>query len=196
MPFGKSTLMAMSALTLSGTLLVPSSNLLAAPAPDPAVIESPIETAAPAPASVAPSPVPAPPMVAPVAAARPQRERAQLSQSELDCLTRVVLYEAGAEPRAGQVAVAQVVMNRMRSGRFPRTVCGVIYQRGQFSSIRSFAPPRGARWQRAERLARDVIDGTSPIVGNALYFHATHVRPAYVRSRTRVAQVGNHIFYR
>ena len=111
-------------------------------------------------------------------------------------MTRVILYEAGSEPRAGQVAVAQVVLNRMRSGRFPSSICGVVYQRGQFSAIRSFNPPRNARWNRAMALARDVLDGHEAVVGEALYFHATRVRPAFVRSRTRVATIGNHVFYR
>ncbi|MDP8995099.1 MAG: cell wall hydrolase, partial [Pseudomonadota bacterium] len=114
------------------------------------------------------------------------------------CLARVILNEAGNQPRAGQLAVAQVVMNRMRSPRFPNSICGVINQRGQFASIRSFHPPRsGARWRRALAIARDARDGVSaPVVGRALYFHATHVRPGFARSRTRVAQLGDHIFYR
>ena len=112
-------------------------------------------------------------------------------------MTRVVLYEAGAEPRAGQVAVAQVMMNRVRSPRFPDSVCRVIYQRGQFSAIRSFNPPRNERWRLAMAIARDVMAGDgAPVVGNALYFHAARVRPAFVASRTRVARIGNHLFYR
>jgi spore germination cell wall hydrolase CwlJ-like protein len=121
----------------------------------------------------------------------------KISERELDCMTKVILYEAGAEGRAGQVAVAQVVMNRATSGRFPKTVCGVVYQPGQFSSIRSYKAPGGARWERAEEIARDVMMGEAQSgVGKALYFHATRVSPAYVRSRTRVATIGNHVFYR
>ena len=175
-----------------------TSALPAVIAPQPAV---PAEAQQAAPAtSPLPSTEPAAQPQQPQSAARdrePAREaaRTSVSDAELTCLTRVILYEAGSEPRAGQLAVAQVVLNRMRSGRFPRTICGVINQRGQFSSIRSFRHPRNARWNRAEGIARAALEGErTPAVGRALFFHARHV-PAF-RGRTRVAQVGGHIFYR
>jgi spore germination cell wall hydrolase CwlJ-like protein len=201
--YGKLMSAAIGVAALSGTLLVPSSKLLASPAPVVAAAEapSPVPTVSAAPA-VLPAPeaeaVPAAPQ-APVAAAQPAEEEAQaaISDRELQCMTKVILYEAGAESRAGQVAVAQVVMNRAKSGRFPKTVCGVVYQPGQFSSIRSYKAPAGARWERAEAIAREVMTGEAESgVGKALYFHATRVSPAYVRSRTRVATIGNHVFYR
>jgi N-acetylmuramoyl-L-alanine amidase len=147
-----------------------------------------------APAAVAPAtPVPAPGPAAPAPEA--EDDGSQVSESELACLTRVILYEAGAESRSGQLAVAQVVLNRARSGRFPRTICGVINQRGQFASIRSFNAPRGARWERAEDIAEAALEGErAPGIGNALFFHAAHVRP--FSGRTRVARLGNHVFYR
>ena len=199
--YGKIMTAAVAAAALSGTLLVPSSKLLASPAPVVAAAEAP----SPVPTlSAAPAVLPAPEAEAAPAApqaptTRPAGEAAQaaISDRELQCMTKVILYEAGAESRAGQVAVAQVVMNRAKSGRFPKTVCGVIYQAGQFSSIRSYKAPGGARWERAEEIAREVMAGDeNSAVGSALYFHATSVRPAYVRSRTRVATVGNHVFYR
>ena len=139
-------------------------------------------------------PAPAP---APAAEPAPEAENdgPQVSEAELACLTRVILYEAGAESRDGQLAVAQVVLNRTRSGRFPSSICGVINQRGQFASIRSFNAPRGARWERAEDVAEAALDGErAPGVGNALFFHAAHARP--FSGRTRVARLGNHVFYR
>jgi spore germination cell wall hydrolase CwlJ-like protein len=183
--------------------MVPSSKIYASPVPqaEPAAIPH-VQTAAPEATQQA--------VLRPEAqsaqATPPQSRRdseahqsaadvASVSDRELDCLTRVILYESGAESRAGQLAVADVVLNRVQSPRFPDTICGVIYQRGQFSSIRSFNPPQGARWQRARAVALDAIDDGST-VGRALYFHATSVRPAYVQNRPRVAQIGNHIFYR
>lgn len=195
---------ALGAAALSGTLFVPASILLASPAPAVAAAEmpaSPLPVTVPAPATpVAQSPtepaqaVEAPAREAP--AAVDALATTSVGDRELDCMTRVILYEAGSEPRAGQVAVAQVVMNRVRSRRFPNSICGVVYQRGQFSAIRSFNPPRNRRWQRAMALASDVLNGHEPVVGNALYFHAARVRPAFVANRTRVARIGNHIFYR
>ena len=166
--------------------------------PQPFVVPEAVVQAAPSPATPAPveaaTPAPAPAVEQPEE--EPSRAASVVSDRELECLTKVILYEAGAESRTGQVAVAQVVLNRVESPRFPNSICGVIYQRGQFSSIRSFSPPRNARWNRAMALARDVLDGHDPVVGEALYFHAMRVRPAYVRSRTRVATIGNHVFYR
>ena len=199
---GKVLTATFGAAALTGTLFVPASNLLASPASQAAVIEAPaLPQSAPAPiapaaAPVQPAVVQTPIVAAPEAPEVEEDEAVSVSARELECLTKVILYEAGAESRAGQVAVAQVVLNRMRSGRFPSSICGVVYQRGQFSAIRSFNPPRNARWNRAMALARDVLDGHEAVVGEALYFHATRVRPAFVRSRTRVATIGNHVFYR
>lgn len=208
--FSRGKLMsAAGAALLSGTILVPSSTIYASPAPEaaaaatPQIITAPqivaapqsvpVETAVPAPAQEpAEAPKPATDKIE-----ERETERAAVSSRELDCMTKVILYEAGAESRAGQVAVAQVVMNRVESPRFPDSVCGVIYQRGQFSSIRSFRHAKNARWQRAERIARAVMSGDEKaVVGRALYFHATRVRPAYVRKHVRVATIGNHVFYR
>jgi spore germination cell wall hydrolase CwlJ-like protein len=174
----------------------------AIPAPPTATTILPVATPQPAepaeaqPAAPAPSPVPAPDP-APAPTPEPARRAAATGavDSELTCLARVILYEAGAESRAGQLAVAQVVINRTRSGRFPRTICGVVNQRGQFSAIRSFRAPTGARWTRALAIAREARAGArAPGIGNALFFHAAHV-PAF-RGRTRVARLGGHIFYR
>jgi len=172
---------------------------IALPASPPAPMPQPAEVSEPAAAQPAAEPAPAAKAI-PALDPAPARRAASASavgSAELDCLAKVVLYEAGSEPRAGQLAVAQVVMNRVRSPRFPNTVCGVIYQRGQFAAIRSYSPPRGARWNRAMALAREVTSGeAAPVVGRALYFHASRVRPAFARTQTRVAQIGGHVFYR
>jgi spore germination cell wall hydrolase CwlJ-like protein len=199
--FGKMSFAALCAAALSGTTVVPATRVLASPAPAMAAAELPSQIQA---IPAAPAALPAPQQVQPAPASTPadadaarNEAETKISERELDCMTKVILYEAGAEGRAGQVAVAQVVMNRATSGRFPKTVCGVVYQPGQFSSIRSYKAPGGARWERAEEIARDVMMGEAQSgVGKALYFHATRVSPAYVRSRTRVATIGNHVFYR
>jgi spore germination cell wall hydrolase CwlJ-like protein len=163
------------------------------PASPPAPIAQPAEVQQPAPEAAAASAA----SPAPVTTPAPVRRAAAASEAEINCLARVVLYEAGSEPRAGQLAVAEVVMNRVRSPRFPNSICGVIYQRGQFSAIRSYSPPRNARWSRAVALAREVAGGEArSVVGRALYFHASRVRPAFARTQARVAQIGGHIFYR
>lgn len=181
-------LVAARAATIPASAPIPVRPALEAPAAAPEAPASPVESSVEAPAAERP-------------AARPAARRAASASSavdaELACLTRVILYEAGNQPRRGQLAVAQVVMNRVRSPLFPNTICSVINQRGQFSRIRSFHAPRDARWRRALAIARDARAGTSaPVVGRALYFHAARIRPGFARSRTRVAAIGDHVFYR
>lgn len=118
---------------------------------------------------------------------------------ELECLAAGIYFEAKSEPLAGQLAVGQVIANRASSGRFAKTYCGVLFQRGQFSFVRGGRWPAvakaGRQWQNAVAIARIVDQGLKQSsVGKALFFHAKRVNPRW-RLR-RVASVGNHIFYR
>ena len=120
------------------------------------------------------------------------------ADSELNCLAVGVYYEAKGEPLAGQLAVAEVILDRTASGRFPRSVCSVIKQRGQFSFVRGGklpVPPANAAWRKAMAVALVAQKNLweSPVDG-ALYFHARYVRPSW--KRPRVGAVGNHVFYR
>jgi N-acetylmuramoyl-L-alanine amidase len=118
---------------------------------------------------------------------------------EEECLAIAVYFESRSESLEGQLAVARVIMNRAQSGRFPSSLCGVVLQPGQFSFVRGGGFPavaRGSRdWQEAVAIARIARDGLwhSP-VPKALFFHAKHVAPKW--RLTRIAAVGNHIFYR
>ncbi len=118
---------------------------------------------------------------------------------EQDCLAGAVYFESKGEPLPGQLAVAKVILNRVASGRFASTVCGVVSQRGQFSFMRGGEMPvvaRGGRqWRTAVAIARIASDGLwEAPAANALYFHARRVSPSW--RMTRLASVGNHIFYR
>jgi spore germination cell wall hydrolase CwlJ-like protein len=117
---------------------------------------------------------------------------------ELRCLAAGVYYESKSEPLAGQLAVAEVILNRTKSGRFPKSVCSVLTQRGQFSFVRAGSvptPPANAQWRKALAVAevarKDLWDSPA---ADALYFHARHSKASW--NRPRVASVGNHIFYR
>lgn len=117
---------------------------------------------------------------------------------DLACLAGAVFFEAQGEPLSGQLAVAEVILNRTRSGRFPQSICSVVTQPGQFSFIRGgqLPPPRsGAAYRTAIAVARvalaDLWDSPAPA---AIYFHARHVAPGW--RLTQVAAIGNHIFYR
>lgn len=179
-------------------------------------LQDPVETGQPA---TAPVPV-ATHTAAPVlpepqapAADSPREERAGRSLSQLvedfassetpdqetDCLARAVYYESKGEPLTGQLTVADVILNRSSSGRFPASICGVVRQPGQFSFVRRGSiptPPAGSRdWRVAVAIARiamqDLADGGAP---RALFFHARRVNPRW--RLTRVATIGNHVFYR
>jgi N-acetylmuramoyl-L-alanine amidase len=119
---------------------------------------------------------------------------------ELECLATGIYFESKSEPLAGQLAVGKVIANRAQSGgRFPSTYCGVLFQRGQFSFVRGHSLPSVARsnrqWQTAVAIAKIVDQGLEDsAVGNALFFHARYVSPAW--RLKRVASIGNHIFYR
>jgi hypothetical protein len=114
------------------------------------------------------------------------------------CLATAVYYEAKGEPLTGQLAVAQVILNRVKSGRFAQSICGVVYQPRQFSfanGARSVAP-QNAQWQVAAAIAKVAIARNwQEVAPAALYFHADYVAPGWGKGR-RIAQVGNHIFYR
>ena len=118
---------------------------------------------------------------------------------ELECLAAGIYFESKSEPLAGQLAVGQVIANRAESGRFAKTYCGVIFQRGQFSFVRGHSWPRiakdGRQWQTAVAIAKIVDqDLKDSKVGDALFFHAKRVHPGW--GLKRVASIGNHIFFR
>ena len=128
------------------------------------------------------------------------RERA------LECLTSAIYYEAGQEAMAGQQAVAQVVLNRVRHPAFPASVCGVVYQGSTrntgcqftFTCDGSLArAPERSSWNRAREIAQAALAGfVQPSVGNATHYHANYVAPYWAPTLAKTAVVGAHIFYR
>ena len=118
--------------------------------------------------------------------------------SELNCLAGAVYFEAKGESLAGQLAVGRVIVARTRSGRFPASYCGVVYQPSQFSFVRGGTMPGINRsshaWSNAVRIARIAHEGSwkSPVEG-ALFFHAARIAPM---NRARIAQIDHQVFYR
>jgi hypothetical protein len=125
---------------------------------------------------------------------------------DLDCLAQAVYFEARGESPAGQAAVAQVVLNRVRKAGFPKSVCGVVFQgsaRGvgcQFSFACDGSMNRGREtgaWSDARRIAARALAGAvMTAVGDATHFHTIHVTPGWSDDLRRVTQVGLHVFYR
>jgi spore germination cell wall hydrolase CwlJ-like protein len=133
-----------------------------------------------------------------------QDDDARQAARDLDCLTDAVYFEARGESKRGQQAVATVVMNRVKNPNFPKTVCGVVFQRAaggcQFSFACDGSMRRGREedaWEEARRVAARALSGyVLREVGSATHFHTADVSPDWGPQMLKVAQVGLHIFYR
>ena len=128
------------------------------------------------------------------------------SARQMRCLAEAIYFEARSEPEAGQAAVAQVVLNRVRSGIFPTDVCGVVYQDAkhpfacQFSFAcegKSLRVEEPACWETATRIAKDVVAGSNfnPKLVEAINYHATYVYPFWAPTLRKIDKIGMHIFY-
>jgi hypothetical protein len=129
------------------------------------------------------------------------------SARQMRCLAEAIYFESRSEPEDGQAAVAQVVLNRVRSGIFPANICGVVYQDRnrpfacQFSFAcegKSLRVEEPGPWAVAVRIAQDVASGASynPQVADAVNYHANYVMPYWAHTLQRVDRIGHHIFYR
>lgn len=121
-----------------------------------------------------------------------------VSRTDLNCLARNVYHEARGEPLEGQIAVAQVTLNRVKDSRFGSTVCAVVYAPRQFSwTLNKNVRIRDQKaWEASLLIARAVLTNSTPIPDlSALYFHTPQVNPSWNRNKQVVARIGNHIFY-
>jgi len=191
-------------LIFTGSAALPTNSILQ---PIPASIELPavavetdplaptLDSDEPAEQPVTATPRPTGDLSSKVAALR----SADAGSRELECLAVGIYYESKSEPLAGQLAVGQVIANRVHSGRFAPTYCGVLFQRSQFSFVRGHSYPAPARssrqWSNAVAVAK-IVDQKlhASSVPGALFFHAKRVSPGW--RMARVGSIGNHIFYR
>lgn len=122
------------------------------------------------------------------------------------CLAEAIYFEARSEPEKGQMAVAQVVVNRAFSGYYPNDICGVVYQNRhrhlscQFTFACDGIPDivnSKPHWELAQRLANEALDGKGYLndVGKATHYHAYYVRPYWARKMRKMARIGAHTFY-
>ena len=174
------------------TMVVPAvvKEIPAAPAPD---LLAPLDESA-----VAQNEAPAP-VTGDLSSMVAQLRSTDAGSRELECLAGAIYFEAKSESLKGQLAVGHVIANRASSGRFPSSYCGVVYQRSQFSFVRGKSMPRINRshiqWKNAVAIAQIVDRKLAPTpVSKALFFHARRVSPGW--RLTRVATLGNHVFYR
>jgi len=138
----------------------------------------------------------------------PANTSVQEKERQIQCLAQNIYWEAASEPFEGKVAVAQVTMNRMNSGKFPDTVCGVVQQRNvfynkvvcQFSwfceSTYKTRPVHPRMWEESEAVAKKVLlEGFRlDSLKEAMYYHADYVDPKW--NKERINKIGRHIFYK
>ena len=165
---------------------------------------------APIPLAMVPLPIPAPGLPPPSPAERLGllgADKEKDYSKALRCLANAIYFEARSEPVRGQMAVAQVVINRAFSGFYPNDICAVVYQNAhrrlacQFTFAcdgKSKAINERGHWSRANRIARQTLDGQIyvPEVAKSTHYHAAYVSPNWVREMRRLARYGLHSFYR
>ena len=132
--------------------------------------------------------------------------QAEFETRERRCLATAIYFEARGEPVRGQIAVAQVILNRVRSPLFPETICGVVYQ-GQMHPGCQFSftcdghtdnPRNDDQWALAQDIAKKITAGQLwlPEVGYSTYYHANYVSPSWVGDMNKIDKIGRHIFYK
>lgn len=130
----------------------------------------------------------------------------QIDTRQHDCLSQAIYYEARGESQRGQIAVAEVIMNRVRSGAYPNSICGVVYQGSHRTTGCQFTftcdgslnhRPRGRAWDRAQRVATAVMSGyTRPITQGATHYHTHAVNPVWNSGLVETTNIESHVFYR
>lgn len=130
------------------------------------------------------------------------------SATEQKCMATAIYFEARGEPVKGELAVAQVVINRLKNPAYPGTICGVVYQNKdmrnacQFSFACDGIPDRitdASAWTRAQEIARRVLyrqDWWNADIGSSTHYHANYVRPRWARTMKKMEKIGHHIFYK
>ena len=158
------------------------------------------------PLRMVPLPTPAPGVPPPSPAQRLHLEGKEYAKAER-CLANAIYFEARSEPIRGQMAVAQVVVNRAFSGFYPNDICGVVYQNAhrrlacQFTFAcdgKSKAITERGHWARANRIAKQTLTGQIyvPEVAKSTHYHAVYVHPNWVREMKKMVRYGVHQFYR
>ncbi|MBT9444993.1 MAG: cell wall hydrolase [Hyphomonadaceae bacterium] len=125
---------------------------------------------------------------------------------EQRCLAEAIYYEARGESRQGQMAVAEVVANRVRSSLYPNSFCGVVYQGSERNTGCQFSftcdgsaakRPRGAPWREANVIASQVLLGmVNPVTNRATHYHTASIDPYWSASLVETTRIGAHVFYR
>lgn len=119
------------------------------------------------------------------------------SNKDLDCMARTMYFEARGESERGMVMVGEVTLNRVKHGKYPSSVCGVVYQKGAFSWTKGNTNIRNQEaYKRAKRIAKEVLDGENRTGTEALFFKRASSVSAFHNTRKYLGREGNHEFYK
>ena len=122
------------------------------------------------------------------------------------CLSRAIYFEARSESELGQLAVARVILNRVKDRNYPNSICGVVYQGANRKNSCQFSfacdgntdnPKLGKSWNQAKRVASRALNGGSnvQVISTATHYHADYVNPKWSSTMRRLIKIGRHIFY-
>ena len=121
------------------------------------------------------------------------------NERDLECLAKNIYFEAKGESLTGKIAVAQVTLNRvLHKEEFNKTICGVVYQKDQFSwtAYKNIMVRDQKQWRDSLHIAKGILQGKLFLEGfEALYFHANYVKPTWRTTKRYVRTIGKHIFY-
>ena len=126
---------------------------------------------------------------------------AKFTPKEFECMVRNIYYEAGVENDMGKYAVAQVTLNRKKSGYWGKNICNVVYSKAQFSwtkvKERAWSRPKDATWERSREIASQVLNNGVRVkpLKQALFYHADYVSPNWRDNKRKIMKIGTHIFY-
>lgn len=125
-----------------------------------------------------------------------------LSDKEFDCLSRNIYWESRTEPLIGQIAVAQTTFNRVKDKRWKNNICGVVFQKNQFSwtnlpNIRNAKPRNRKQWERAKHSAYLFLHGVRvENLQRSDHYYANYIeKPKWAHSMKKISKIGQHIFY-
>jgi N-acetylmuramoyl-L-alanine amidase len=128
-------------------------------------------------------------------------EKVKLTDDEKKCLALNIYHEAGVEDHDGKVAVGQVTLNRVRSGRWGDDVCDVVYAKAQFSwtlwEKNHKVMPKGPLWEKSLVAVQSIIEGEQhPELTKVMFYHTDYIKkPRWADDKYKVVQIGQHIFY-
>lgn len=119
------------------------------------------------------------------------------SEADILCLAKIIHHESANQPEHVQLAVASVVLNRVESGRFAPTICGVALQPKQFFNVHAYRPFGDPRWETSQRLAREAVQGKGrDHAPGALFFRSAGYQSSFFRSRPHIARLGDLDFHK